>query len=130
MSLFGKKQIRPRLSMKWAFLEKMTPEERDGWLDGKNGLEAQCQNLFEKIREVHSENTDLKDQIHKLENAVSDTLKRNGELTKELAQRTVVEEGKIRKEMDVEASNRANEKGIQTFDKLMWFAQTLTGKKS
>jgi chromosome segregation ATPase len=130
MNLFSKKQIRPRLSMKWSFLEEMSPEVRDKWLDDRNGMESQIQNLFEKIREIQTENADLRDQVDKMENSVSDTLRQNGDLRGQLNERKTVDEMKIRTEMDLQAYHRANEKGIQTFDKLMWFAQTLTNKKS
>nr|WP_298658543.1 hypothetical protein [uncultured Flavobacterium sp.] len=107
MNLLKKKkqEVRPRLSMNFEFLLKMSRSEQDEWLATMN--------------DCKEENAVLMDQLKALENAVSDTLKRNGELTKSLSEIEKKISSEVRTEMNEAAYNRVNEGKVKMFDEVL-----------
>ena len=91
--------------MNFEFLLKMSRSEQDEWLATMN--------------DCKEENAVLMDQLKALENAVSDTLKRNGELTNALEEIKLKVSSEVRTEMNEAAYNRVNEGKVKMFDEVL-----------
>ena len=123
MSLFSKKQIRPRLSTDWNFLLSMTHEEQDTWLkqaySDKTMLDFYTKQYNSLVKELQDAKADFLDRSEKMDNAMSDLLKRNGELTEALNKVEIEAVKEVREEMRTETKNAANEKGMYVFDGIL-----------
>jgi protein-arginine kinase activator protein McsA len=70
-------------------------------------------------RDVFEQNNVLKDQLNALENALSDVLRRNGELT-EVVNKVEIEAAKeVREQMRTETKNAMNEAKVSMFDNVL-----------